>query len=177
MLIFSWKLDESRKMSQISIWPSLWCMYIAAHNLKETHNGALIITIDRLMSQGYKVLLLENLFKKFYDRYHDLIEKYQRSVKEIVNLSFPWYNLLYIQRDFSHVFIILHRFVTWVCHYFISLIAVLGVMHKADNAYSVPSTWSCYWLDQFLTPAYSTRTLSKNFAGYFVYYIAHFTGC
>ena len=76
-------------MSQISIWPSLWCMYIAAHNLKEMHNGALIITVDRLMSQGYKVLRLENLFKKFYDRYHDLIEKYQRSVKEIVNDSFP----------------------------------------------------------------------------------------
>ena len=133
--------------------------------------------IDLIMSQGYTVLRLENLFKKFYDRYHDLIEKYQRSVKEIVNDSFPWYNLLYIQRDFSDVFIILHRFVTWVCQYFISLIGVLGVMHKADNAYSVPSTWSCYWLDQFLTPAYSTRTLSKKFAGYFLYYIAHFTGC
>ena len=24
-------------------------------------------------------------------------------------------------------------------------------MHEADDAYSIRSTWSCYWLDQFLT--------------------------
>ena len=28
-----------------------------------------------------------------------------------------------------------------------------GVMHEADDAYSIRSTWSCYWLDQFLTLA------------------------
>ena len=26
-------------------------------------------------------------------------------------------------------------------------------MHEADGAYSIWSTWSCYWLDQFLTLA------------------------
>ena len=25
--------------------------------------------------------------------------------------------------------------------------AVTGVMHEADDAYSIRSTWSCYWLD------------------------------
>ena len=123
MLIFSWKLDESRKTSRISIWPSLWFMYITAHNLEDMHDVALIMTIDRLIFQGFKILPFEKLFKKCSDRYRDLIEKYQRSVKEIVNDSFPWYNLLYIQQDFSRVFIILHGF-----------------------------TFSCYWLDQFLTP-------------------------
>ena len=52
-------------------------------------------------------------------------------------------------------------------------------MHEADDAYSIRSTWSCYWLDQFLTLAlnililsifYISMDLSTN-------YFAHFTGC
>ena len=52
-------------------------------------------------------------------------------------------------------------------------------MHEADNAYSIRSTWSCYWLDQFLTLAlnililsifYISMDLSTN-------YFAHFSGC
>ena len=34
--------------------------------------------VDRLLSQGYIALRLEKSFKKFYGRYQDLIEKYQR---------------------------------------------------------------------------------------------------
>ena len=54
-----------------------------------------------------------------------------------------------------------------------------GVMHEADDAYSIQSTWSCYWLDQFLTLAlnililsifYISMDLSTN-------YFAHFSGC
>ena len=45
--------------------------------------------IDRLLSQGYRALRLEKFFKKFYGRYQDLIEKYQRSVNVMVNDSFP----------------------------------------------------------------------------------------
>ena len=45
--------------------------------------------VDRLLSEGYRALRLEKSFKKFYDRYHDLIEKYQRSVNVMVNDSFP----------------------------------------------------------------------------------------
>ena len=45
--------------------------------------------VDRLLPQGYVALRLEKFFKKFYGRYQDLIEKYQKSVKEMVNDSFP----------------------------------------------------------------------------------------
>ena len=38
--------------------------------------------VDQLLSQGYtRSLRLAKSFKKFYDRYQGLIEKYQRSVK------------------------------------------------------------------------------------------------
>ena len=45
--------------------------------------------VDELLSQGYTALRLEKSFKKFYSRCQDLIEKYQRSVTEMVNDSFP----------------------------------------------------------------------------------------
>ena len=45
--------------------------------------------VDRLLSLGYIALRLEKSFKKFYGRYQDLIEKYQRSVNVMVNDSFP----------------------------------------------------------------------------------------
>ena len=45
--------------------------------------------VDRLQSQGHIALRLEKSLKKFYGRYQDIIEKYQRSVKEMVNDSFP----------------------------------------------------------------------------------------
>ena len=45
--------------------------------------------VDHLLSQGYIALQLEKSFKKFYGRYQNLIEKYQWSVKEMVNDSFP----------------------------------------------------------------------------------------
>ena len=45
--------------------------------------------VDRLLSQGYRALSLEKSFKKFFGRYQDLIEKYQRSVNVMVNDSFP----------------------------------------------------------------------------------------
>ena len=44
--------------------------------------------VDRLLSQGYIALRLEKSFNKFYGRYQIIIEKYQRSVKEMVNDSF-----------------------------------------------------------------------------------------
>ena len=37
---------------------------------------------------GFRLYRLEKSFKKLYGRYKDLIEKYQRSVKEMVNDSF-----------------------------------------------------------------------------------------
>ena len=47
------------------------------------------LLVDRLLSQGYEVKRLTNSFKKFYGRYPDLIEKYPRSVKDMVADSFP----------------------------------------------------------------------------------------
>ena len=45
--------------------------------------------VDRFLSQGHIALRLEKSFKKFYGRYQDIIDKYQRSVKEMVNDLFP----------------------------------------------------------------------------------------
>ena len=66
-------------------------MYIASYNLEDMHHAGLIRTTDRLMFQGHKILGLNCCLKNFMtDIMHDLIEKYQRSVKEIVNDSFPY---------------------------------------------------------------------------------------
>ena len=45
--------------------------------------------VDRLLSEGYIALRPEKSFRKFCGRYQDFIEKYQRSVKVMVNDSFP----------------------------------------------------------------------------------------
>ena len=37
----------------------------------------------------------------------------------------------------------------------------MGVMHEADDAYLIQSTWSYYCRDQFLILAYSTKISSK----------------
>ena len=40
-------------------------------------------------------------------------------------------------------------------------LAVTGIMHEAEDAYSVRSIRLCYWLDQFLTLAFGTWISSK----------------
>ena len=45
--------------------------------------------VDRLLSQGCTALRFEKSFKKFYGRYQNLIEKYQRLINIIVSDSFP----------------------------------------------------------------------------------------
>ena len=47
------------------------------------------LLVNRLLSQSYEVKCLRNSLKKFYDRYSDLIGKYQRLVKDMVADSFP----------------------------------------------------------------------------------------
>ena len=61
-------------------------------------------------------------FEKFYGRYHDLIKKYQRSVKIMVNDSFPGLSLFDIWQDFSR-FRYFRGFVTWICRYFDCLVS------------------------------------------------------
>ena len=55
----------------------------------------------------------------------------------------------------------------------------MGVMHEADDAYSIWSTWLCYWLDQFLTLALNTLILSIFYISLDLstIYFAHFSGC
>ena len=87
-----------------------------------------------------------------------------------------------MKQEFSLYFVIymdlLLEFVTWICLNLNRLLAVMGVMHEADDTYSIQSTWSCYWLTQFLTLAlnilillifYVSMDLSAN-------YISHFGG-
>ena len=100
--------------------------------------------------------------------------------------EFCLYFVIYMDLSLGFVTWICHLdlslgFVTWICHLSkLKLIASCdGVMHGADDAYSIRSTWSCYWLDQFLTLAlniliwsifYISIDLSTN-------YFAHFSGC
>ena len=75
--------------------------------------------VDRLLSRGYIALRLEKSFKKFYGRYQDLIEKYQRSVNVMVNDSFPGWFLFDMKQEFGPCFVVcmglLLGFVTWIC--------------------------------------------------------------
>ena len=52
-------------------------------------------------------------------------------------------------------------------------------MHEADNAYSIWSTWLCYWLDQFLTLALNTLIMSIFYISLDLstIYFTHFSGC
>ena len=63
-----------------------------------------------------------------------------------------------IQQAFSCVFIV---YMDLSILYFIANEAVTGVMHEADNAYSIRSIWSYYWMGQILTPANSKWILWK----------------
>ena len=78
----------------------------------------------------------------------------------------------------SRLFCYLDGFVAWICLNLNWLLAVTGVMHEADDAYSIRSTGSCYWLDQFLTLA-----LNTFFVAFYIsldlstIYFAHFSGC
>ena len=72
--------------------------------MQDTAHIMMVLDIVRsawLIHFCYKVLRLEKSFKKFYSRYQDLIEKYQRSVKEMVNDSFPRQPLFYILQWFN----------------------------------------------------------------------------
>ena len=46
------------------------------------------LLVDRLLSHGYKVNRLRNSFQTFYGRYPDLVAKYQKSVRDMLNDSF-----------------------------------------------------------------------------------------
>ena len=47
--------------------------------------------VDRVLSQGYKANRLRNSFQKFYGRYPDVVAKYQKSVRDMMNDLFPFF--------------------------------------------------------------------------------------
>ena len=55
------------------------------------------------------------------------------------------------------------------------LLAVTDAMHETDKVYSTWSTWSYYWLDQFLTLALNTWILLKFQLDLSTIYFAHFS--
>ena len=71
---------------------------------------------------------------------------------------------------------------TWICRLELSKLKLIascdGVMHEADDAYSIRSTWSCYWIDQFFTLALNTLILSIFYISLDLsaIYFAHFSG-
>ena len=60
------------------------------------------------------------------------------------------------------------------------MLVVTGVMHEADNAYSIWSTWLCYRLVRFLITAYILKKLLQilshftDFTGYVLFIITSF---
>ena len=78
--------------------------------------------VDRLLLQGYIALRREKSFKKFYGRYQDLIEKYQRSVNVMVSDSFPGYNF-YLRCSRNLVLFLLF---TWICRLDLSKLKLIA---------------------------------------------------
>ena len=79
----------------------------------------------RLSSQCYKINRLSNTFKKFYGRHTDLVGQYKKNVCQM----FANYTKM--------------AFFRYVKAELIKLAGMAGVMHEADQAYSIRSTW---WL-------------------------------
>ena len=77
------------------------------------------------LSQGYKVNCLSNTFKKFYGRHTDLVGQYKKNVCQMF-ADCTGYN------DFPPEF---------VKAVLIKLAKMEGVMHEADHACSIRSTW------------------------------------
>ena len=126
--------------------------------------------VDRLLSQGYISLRCEKSFKKFNGRYQYLIEKYQRSVKEMVNDSFSGQPSLF--------FYIFHGDVTQICQYFYLIASCDRVMHVMHEADETQSEASCR------RPISHTSTQYMDFVDIFnivldssTIYFSHFSGC
>ena len=80
--------------------------------------------VTRLLLQGYRVDRLSNTFGKFCGRHTDLVGQYKKSVCQMfANCT--------SSNDFSGFF----------KAELIKLAKMTGVMHDADHAYSIRSTW------------------------------------
>ena len=108
--------------------------------------------VDRLLSQGYKVKRLKNSFKNFMADIQISLGSIRGRWKiwwliHSLTSFMQWYNWFW-------VFFFNTDFVTWIVTFYQLMVAVAGVMHAANNAYSIRSTWLCYRLVRFLITAY-----------------------
>ena len=117
-----------------------------------------MITLDIAINfwlTDYEVKRLRKSFKNFMADNPDLIGKYQRSVKDMMADSFPDQFNAVVQLVLRFFFNI--DFVTWIFTWIVTvyqlMLVVTGVMHEADYAYSIQSTWLCYRLVRFLIAA------------------------
>ena len=89
--------------------------------------------VKRLLSQGYKVNRLSNTFKKFYGRHTDLVGQNKKNVCQMFADSISWNDFFFMNLPMAKL---------------IKLAKMAGVMHEADHAYSIRSTW---WLHRLAT--------------------------
>ena len=71
------------------------------------------LLVARLLSHGYRINRLGNSFQKCYSMYPDVVAKYQKSARDMMNDSFP----LLLQQTYAVkvllIFLIYKIFVTW----------------------------------------------------------------
>ena len=80
-----------------------------------------------LLSQGNKVNRLSNTFKEFHGRHTHLVGQYKKmSAKCLLILSVEMILIFLMDLPMAEL---------------IKLAKMAGVMHKADHAYSIWSTW------------------------------------
>ena len=99
---------------------------------------------DRLLSQGYEMKCLRNSLKNFTADWE--VSEVGERYGSLTSLM-QWYNWFW-------VFLFSLNFITDFVTFYQLMLVVMGVMHEADNAYSIRSTWLCYRLVRFLTTAY-----------------------
>ena len=65
-------------------------MVFTFYNLSDMQDAAHIMMTFDIVMQGCKVNQLRNPFQNFYGSYLDLVAKYQKSVTDMLNDSFPF---------------------------------------------------------------------------------------
>ena len=84
---------------------------------------------------------------------------------------YNWFRVLLYSLNF------ITDFVTWIVTFYQLMLVVTGVMHEADNAYSIRSTWLCYPLVRFPITAYICDNYYRFCRTLLIYWIScfHFT--
>ena len=83
--------------------------------------------MERLLSQGYKINRLRNSFQTFYGRYPDVVAKYQKSVRDLMNDSFSFLIQYAYAMKVLSIFLI-YRICHLECH-FNTIVAVCDRCH------------------------------------------------